>query len=501
MGTTAQPDRRGAARFLRPGPLAALAGFALASACTVGRDYERPDLAPRTAPAWREPAGAAITAQRMELARWWERFGSDELTALATRLVAQNLSLAEARQRIVTARARRGIADAQRLPQLSGGAGYTRAGTGDRSLNFQGPPPGQDVDVYSASVTAGWELDLWGRVARLTEAADADIAIAVEDYRDAAVSLLADLALAYVETSTLHQRLAVATRGIDLQAETVRLAQSRLDAGLGTRLDVQQAGRELEATRALLPPMRQALASAENRIAVLLGDRPRDDLVSATGALRLPPTLGVGLPADVLERRADVRRSEQRYIAAVALAGATEAERYPSITLGGTLALRAQNVDTLTAGADAISYSFGPNLTIPLFTGGRIDSAVAAAESEAEAARLGFERAVLAAVAEVETAAAGAVRSRERVTHLQASARAAREAVDLAEQLYRSGARSLLQVIDAQRALVRIEDALLVARSEAFAQTVALYRALGGGFESIGLDGAIAAPAAENTES
>ena len=318
------------------------------AACSVGSDYERPALAVRTNAVWRQPPEAALTAERMQLARWWERFGSTELSALAVRLVAQNLSLAEARQRLITVRARRGIVDADRLPQVLGTAGYTRAGTGDRSLNFQGPPPGQDVDVYSAGVTAGWELDLWGRVARLLEAADADVDVAVEDYRDAAVALLADLALAYVDASTLHHRLAVANRTVALQGETLRLAQSRLDAGNGTRLDVQQAERELLTTRAWLPQLQQALAAAENRIALLVGDRPRDGLVAAGGALTLPPAIGMGVPADLLERRTDVRRSERRLAAATARIGATEAERYPSISIGGTLALRAQTVSTLT---------------------------------------------------------------------------------------------------------------------------------------------------------
>lgn len=467
-----------------------VAGFALvATACTVGPDYEVPDLTARTAAAWRQPAGDAVVRERADLARWWERFHSDELSALAARLAAQNLSLAEARQRIVTARARRGIDAAERLPQLSGGAGYARAGTGDDSLNFQGPPPGRDVDVYSLSVTAGWELDLWGRVARLLEAADADIDVAVEDYRDAAVSLLAELALAYVDAATLHQRLEVVGRNVELQQQTARLAQSRLDAGSGTRLDVEQAQRELQTTQSRLPQLQQALAAAENRIAVLVGERPRDGLVTATEPLALPAQLGLGVPAELLSRRADVRRGERRLAAATARIGATEAERYPTIALGGTLALRAQDASTLGRGADALSYSFGPNLVVPLFTGGRIDSAVAVRRSEAQTARLEFERTLLQAIAEVEDAAAGVVRTQEREQQLDAAARSAHAAVALAQQLYQSGSRNLLQVIDAQRAQVASEDALLLARQAALVQTILLYRALGGGFETIGLDG------------
>ncbi|MBK7644416.1 MAG: efflux transporter outer membrane subunit [Planctomycetes bacterium] len=463
----------------------------LLAACKAGPDYARPDVAARTDAAWREPAGAAVNSERIALARWWEKFGSPELSGLATQLVSQNLSLAQARQRVVTSRARRGIADAARLPQLNGGASYTRAGTGNESLNFQGPPPGQDVDVYSASMTAGWELDLWGRVARLVEAADAQIDVAVEDYRDAAVSLLAELALAYVDANTLHQRIDVLGRNVELLEQTLRLAQSRLDAGLGARIDVEQAQRELESTRARLPELQQALAQAENRIAVLVGERPRDEFVHAADALSLPPAVGLGLPADLLARRADVRRSERRLAAASASLGASEAERYPSIWISGTLALRARDFDTLGSGAPALSYSVGPGLSVPLFSGGRIQSDIATSRSELETARIDFERALLTAVGEVESSASGVVHTRERAQRLEAAATSARKTVELAQELYQSGSRSLLQLVDAQRALVSSEDALLLARQAALAQTITLYRALGGGFEPIELDGTL----------
>jgi multidrug efflux system outer membrane protein len=476
---------------------AATLSLLLVFACKVGPDYSRPDLEQRTSPAWRRPTGAAVSTERMDLACWWERFGSPELSSLAARLVSQNLSLAEARQRIVSARARRGIVNADRLPAVNGGAAYLRAGTGDQSVNFQGPPPGSDVDFYSLSMTAGWELDLWGRVARMVEAADADIDVAVEDYRDAAVSLLAELALAYVDATTLHQRIEVVGRNVALEEETLRLAQSRLDAGNGARLDVEQAQREFETTRALLPQLAQELAAAENRIAVLVGDRPRDGLVSAGGALELPVTLGLGVPADLLSRRADVRRSERRLCAATALIGASEAEHYPTISLGGTLALQAQDASTLFDGASALSYSLGPRLAIPLFAGGRIESEVATRKSEAETARIGFERVLLGAVEEVENAATGVVRTRERLDRLSAAEEAARAAVDMAQESYKVGSSALLQVIDTQRAQVAAQDAVLLARQSAFVQTIDLYRALGGGFEPIGLDGSISAVASK----
>jgi NodT family efflux transporter outer membrane factor (OMF) lipoprotein len=463
----------------------------LSSGCQVGPDYRPPDFERHTGAPWRQIPDAVTDQSRDELARWWERLGSPELDALARQLLAQNLSLAEARQRVVGAMARRGIADADRLPQVGAEAGYFLAGTGERSLNFQGPPPGEDLDVYNAGLTAGWELDLWGRVARLVEAADAEIELTIEDYRDAAVSLLAELALAYVDAHVVERRLAVAGRIVELQRETVRLARSRFEAGSGGRLDLEQAERELAASRARLPELAQARRAAENRIATLVGERPRDALVRADAPLTLPESLGLGLPADLLTRRADLRGRERRLAAAVARIGATEAERYPRITISGTLALRAQDFDTLFEGADALSYSVGPGLSLPLFTGGRIDSAVALREAEAEAARLAYEQSLLAAIAEVETSAHGVARSRDAVGHLEAAAEAARRSVALADELYAAGSRSLLQVVDAQRSLAAAEDRLLLGRQTALAATIGLYRALGGGFEPLGAGDAL----------
>jgi len=465
----------------------------LACACRVGPDYRSPDLSARTEPAWREPSGPEITRTRADLARWWQYLESDELDALAERLVHDNLSLAEARQRIVAAHARSAIAGADRRPRVDADVGYVRAGTGDQSVNFIGPPPGQEVSVTSAGVAALWELDFWGRVGRLVEAADAGVDVAVEDYRDASVSLLAELALAYVEACSAHALLDLQRRDVDLRRRTVELARSRLGAGNGSRLDVEQAERELERSRARAPELERTLRAAENRVAVLVGARPADGFVAARDPLSLPPEIGIGLPADLLARRADVRAAERRLAEAVARVGVAEAERYPRITIHGTLTLGARTLDALAAGSDALSYSIGPSLVVPLFAGGRLEARVRLEEAQAEAARLAFEQALLRATEEVENAAEGSVRARQRVLRLEAAAARARAAATLAGELYASGLQGLLAVLDAQREELAIESDLLLARQAALGQAIALYRALGGGWEPIGLEGEIEA--------
>jgi outer membrane protein, multidrug efflux system len=486
LGGPVRPDPHPTASraALRRAGIAALA--LVAGACRAGRDYEPPDLSARTDPAWREPSGAEVTAEKTDLARWWRHLGSDELDALAERLLAQSLTLAEARQRVEAAQARRAVAGAGRRLTVEGQAAYLRAGTGDESLNFAGPPPGTDVDLYGVGASAAWEMDLWGRVGRAVEAAEADVDVALEDARAAAVSLLAELALAYVDACTLREELDLARRDAGLAESLLSLEASRLEAGSGTRLAVERGRRAAEAARARVPEEERALRAAENRIAVLIGERPADGLVAAADPLELPPAIGLGLPADLIARRADVRRAERELARSVALVGEAQAERYPSISLSGMLSLRAMDVGTLADGADALSYSIGPSLTIPLLEGGRIEGTVRLREARAEEARLALERTLLEAVGEVETAAEGVVRTRQRLERLDDAAAAAHRAADLADELHAAGTEDLRRVYEARRTEVATALDRAGARRAALVETVDLYRALGGGWEAAG---------------
>jgi multidrug efflux system outer membrane protein len=452
--------------------------------CSVGPDYAKPDLRHEYAEAWRTELVTGPTTSltpSSPTAAWWRSFGDPELERLVGALGEGNLTLAEARERIVEARARRGIVNAERLPQVDLSAEYLRAGTGDKGLAFQGAPPGVDTDLYGVGAMAGWEVDLWGRVARLAEAADRDIEASVESYRDAAVSLVAELTLSYVDVRALGHRLELLDRNVELLEKSLALAKSRYQAGTGTELDVTQARRLLQHTQAREPELRRALAVATDEVAVLLGRPPADGLVGP-GAMPQPPALvGMGLPADLITRRADVRRAERQYAATVARVGAAEGERYPRLKLFGQLSLQTGNAADLVD-PEALVYSLGPSLTFPLFAGGRIESNVRVQKSKAEQARIALEKTLLDAVAEVENAAAGVVQTQKRVELLAGAADDARRSVDLAEQLYRAGTRDLLQVVDAQRELVEVEDELVVARRDALDEIVRLYRALGGGW-------------------
>ena len=470
--------------------LAAAALLLGVTGCKVGPTYQAPDVTAITAPPWRSQSLEADTARirtdTQQVAAWWEQFGDNELVQLIGELARQNLTLDEARQRIVAAQAIRGRTAADRVPHLDASAAFATAGTGKEAINFTGPPPGEQVEVYSAGLTAAWELDLWGRVARSVRAAEADVEVTLEDYRDMAVSLAAEMAIDYVDLRVLQARLAVLDRNIELQRQTLALARSHLDAGSGSNLDVTQAERQLSKTLALRPPLMDALARTENQIAILLGQRPGQVSIASGEVPAMPALIGLGVPAELVQRRADIRRAIAVYRAAVERIGAAAAERYPTITISGTLNLQATDASYLFGGY-GYTCNLGPNLRVPLFDGGRIDANVRERTARAQERRSALERTILEAIGEVENAAVGVVRSEDRQRELADAAGAADQAVTLAEELYRAGLSDLLKVVDAQREQVDIQDRQLVARRDALTETIRLYRALGGGWQDMRL--------------
>ncbi len=440
---------------------------------------------------WRSVLSAdRLNAAQAPVLSWWRGLNDPTFADLAERALGENLDLKIARARIVEARARRGVVNADRLPQLDADAQYLRAGSGDDALAFAAPPPGAETNLFAVGVVAGWEVDLWGRVQQLVRAADADSAARTEDYRDAAVSLLGELALAYIDIRTLERRLELVLHNVALQERLLELAASRLRAGNGPEVDVAQARRLLQRTRARVPELQRAQAVAENRIAILLGARPTDEFIPAGGlpAPMVPESLG--LPAELLTRRPDIRRAAWTYRSALARADAADLERLPRLVLSGSFRLSAGDAGGLLD--QSFVYSVGPQVSVPLLDGHRIDANVRVRESQAEQARLVLEQTLLSAIEEVENAAIGFTRKRAQADELAEAVVAARRTAQLAQQLYVTGLRDLTQSIDAQRELVAVEDELAITRQQVLAQAVRLYRALGGGWEQIGLDGSVA---------
>ncbi|MCG6930898.1 MAG: TolC family protein, partial [Desulfofustis sp.] len=302
------------------------------------------------------------------------------------------------------------------------------------------------------------------------------------DYHGMLVSLAAELSLAYFEVRTLEARLINVRENLALQQRTRELAQSRYDAGTGSALEVTRADRLISSTRAYLPEFERNLAVAKNRIRVLLGVPPREQVLSSGPMPAVPELIGVGLPVDLATRRPDIKRALYHYHAAVARIGAAQAEKYPAISLSGTVMLSTDSLAGLFDG-DALMYTLGSDLRFPIFTGKRIEATVAVRESQAEQARYDLEQQIVEALSEVENAATGVIRTQQKVRELEQAELFASRSVDLADELYQVGLGDLYQVLDNQQHLIIIQERLLLARQQALSEVVALYRALGGGWE------------------
>jgi len=456
--------------------------------CTVGPQYREPDVSKYINDAWRSfgQSGGRFDDRR-PMTDWWNQFDDPELSRLIAELFASNLALEEARQRIVEVNARQGVIEADKRLQLAAALGYTHAETGDEIVSLQALPPGKSVDVFTTGLVADWDLDLWGRTGRLLEAAEQDIRAGYADYQAMAVSLAAELTLAYVEIRTDEARLVNVRENLKLQQKSLALARTSLLAGNGTELAVIRAERLLQTTRARIPELERRRALAENRIGVLLG-RPPQAQVLTTGPLpAVPPLIGIGLPIDLMSRRADLRQAVYRYHGAVARIGAAEAERYPTLRISGTMTLSSDSLKGMLD-ADALIYSLGPGLSFPVLNGGRIDSLVAVRGSQAEQARIALERILVGALAEVENGATGVVRSQQQTAELEQAAGLAAKSVKMSETLYGAGLGDLFQVLDNEQQQLAIQDALLLARQQALADVVYLYRALGGGWEELTIE-------------
>lgn len=461
------------------------ASMLLAACASVGEDYHQPELA--TPPTWQAADGEHLRAETPELAAWWRKLGDPVLDELVERAARGSLDLREAFARLREARALRGDAEGEQFPKLDAKAGFLRRGESKNTPLGSFVP---DNGVYSAGFDASWEIDLWGRVRRSVEAADADLDASVENLRDVAVAVTAETARNYVELRSFQLRLAIAQSNVSLQEQTLALVRGRFDAGLVGERDVAQAATNVESTRSRVPALEVGLAAARHRLAVLVG-LPPGALANELGADRpipVPPlALAVGVPADLLRRRADVRRAEREVAAAHARIGVAEGERLPKLTLAGELGLAAEDVSDLSDSKSGV-FGIGPSLRWSLFDGGRLKQRVAAQEARTEQALVRYERTVLVALEEAENSMVAFVREQTRRNSLREAATQARRAVDLSRTQYGEGLSDFQSVIDTERAVADLEDQLAISDAAIATQFVALYKALGGGWEERALD-------------
>jgi NodT family efflux transporter outer membrane factor (OMF) lipoprotein len=482
-------------------PLVLATALAL-SACAVGPDFKRP--APDLPPAWSATAQAdaaktgATTAPPTAEA-WWTGFHDPELASLVDRAFSANLDLREAFARIAEARASRDVAAAGRWPQLTGnfglttnrlsdttatGAVFTSIGKfnipGFPSVAFPNPYP-----QYQLGFDASWEADLFGRVRRSIEAARADAQASAEAAQDVKLSVAAEVAQTYFDLRAAQLRRQITAQSIAAARDLLDLARQRRAAGLSSEVDVSNAGAQAASEEAELPLLDRQITQDVNALSRLIDREPdalRAELDKAEPLPAAPPQIPLGLPADLARRRPDVREAEARLHAATARVGVATAQLFPNLTISGPAGLQSRSISTLADWASRF-YTFGPTLQVPVFEGGRLRAGVRLQDAEAKEAALAYRSAVLSAMHDVEGALAAYAADGDRRRALEETVARNRDARDLARQRYASGLGSFIDVLDAERTLLQNQLAETQASQAAAIDLVALYKALGGGWD------------------
>ena len=473
-----------------------LLGLSIGACTSLGPDFKKP--AAPTPNQWSASDDARLTtsdpapAEAENYRTWWQVFNDAALDTLIKRAYEQNLTLRAAGLRVLEARAVLGIAIGNRYPQLQqvlGSASRQRLSrNGELATSLPPALAGQldnNFSVYTLGFDVAWEADFWGKFRRDVESAAANLAASVAGYDDLLVSLTGDVARAYALIRTLEERLKVAYANIAIQQRSLRIAQVRFDNGLSTELDVQQARALLSNSQALVPTLRTQRRRAKNSLSVLLGIPP-DTLTETLGAAGLlpspPAAVAIGVPAELLRRRPDIRRAELRAAAQSARIGIAKSDLYPSFVLAGSIGLRATDSGDLFS-SDSTEGQGLFNFRWNILNYGRIKNNVRIQDARLQQLLINYQNTVLRAYREVEDALVGFLRAQERVAYFEVGVTAAKRSVDLALIQYRDGVVDYSRVLQTQSSLVAQQDALTVSRGDVIGNLVALYKGLGGGWQ------------------
>jgi len=481
-------------------PLVALLSVAVAG-CTVGPNFWRPS--PDVPVAWSasalsstNSASQVSTAPTGDRARWWTSFKDDELNSLIDRAAGANLDAKEAVLRIAEARAQRDISAADQWPSLSvnasgqvnrlsdttpTGALFNKVGDfpGLTGISFPNP-----YDQYQLGFDASWEIDLFGRVRRSVEAANANAQASLEDSRQILISTFGDVGRAYIDLRGAQAKRAFTLDTVADAKELLDLAAQRRRAGLSPDIDVVRAAAEASSAEALLPALDQQITVDINQLSKLLAREPgalRTELETARPIPPVPPVVPIGLPADLARRRPDIREAEARLHAATAQIGVAVADLYPRLTLGAQGGLQSETVAGLANWASRF-VTAGPTLELPIFDAGRRRGTVRVQDIRAKEAALDYRRTVLSALQETENALAAYCTDQARGAALSRTVARNRDALALARQRYAAGVASFIDVLDAERTTQQNELLLADSSTAVSIDLVVLYKALGGGW-------------------
>ena len=455
-------------------PAALLAALAVVGCASL----TSPETPPTSAPvpsAWFADARPTTPGQApTALAQWWQRFNDPQLTALIVQALQTNTDVRSAQAALRQARAQRDASFASLLPNVGASVAGQRNTTGGSVAS----------NSYSASLDASWEPDVFGGGRSGLNAAESEVQAATSSLASVQVTMAAEVAVAYIEVRGLQARLLIARSNLDSLNETLQITRWRVQAGLTTSLDVEQAVAASEQTQAAIIALETSLTQTISALSVLTGQPPGALQASLGIAAPVPQASGdlaAALPAVTLRQRPDVRAAEDRISAALSRVSQADAERYPSFKISGALGLRAMTLGTLTNGASAVNALLG-SISVPLFDGGAIQAQVRSQEAALEQARVTYQATVLTALKDVEDALVSLQGNRERLARLQAASDAAANAELLARQRYGSGLIDFRTVLETKRTLLNTQDGVESTRASLSADHVRLYKALGGGW-------------------
>lgn len=425
---------------------------------------------------------ASEALESPSLVTWWECFQDPVLSELVASALEQSADIRTAWLRIDEARARRGLSKAALLPSVSGGVSANGTRSHDRLSNET-----TRGETYGGSVDASWEIDLFGTQRAALAAADASLEGTIADYHAAQVSLVAEVASTYITYRNAQTLLDVTERNLGLREETTQLTLWREEAGIGDGLSSRQAQATLHQTEARLPALRQNILEAKNALCVLLGLAPGALDTPLASALPVPVSSAsprLGLPAEILRQRPDVRSAEQNLLAAAASEESVARSRWPSLSLSGSIGTTADEPGIIFSPETLVARLAG-QLTAPLFDAGRISRNVEIAEAQTEEALIAYENTLVTALAEVENALAKVRSTDQRRASLEKALEASRKAASLAETKYQAGEVDLFTVLDAQNTLLSIEESMADVAANAANAQIQLYKALGGGWSPL----------------
>jgi NodT family efflux transporter outer membrane factor (OMF) lipoprotein len=494
--STQESSQPSLARFWGRSVHSLIAALLLTTGCTmVGPDFVKPD-AP-VAKQWMESRYPEIKTAASEYRQWWTAFNDPVLSDLVKAAYRQNLPLQIAGLRILQARAQLGVVVGNLYPQLQqgrGAAGYTRFS--------ENAPNTLSADntywQYNVGFDAAWELDIWGKFRRAVESAVANLETSIAGYDAVLVSLTAEVARTYVVMRTFEERLEIARQNVGIQERSLQIAEIRFRAGAVTELDVAQARSLLKDTEAFIPRFESAIRQAKNALAVLLGKLP-GEIDHMIGGPRLipaaPPEVVVDIPAELMRRRPDIQLAEYQIATQTPLIGVSKSELYPAFQLTGSIGLATSTSKNTKAGgvrgssfsdlfdSDSLEYFGGPSFSWNLFNYGRIKNQVRTEDALLQQLIVNYEDTVLRAQQEVEDSLVGYLRKQQETGYLLDSVKASQRAVDLSMLQYKEGMVDYQRVLDSQRVLANAQDVWAATRGDTILNLVALYKALGGGWQ------------------